>query len=288
MKRLFVTLLLCMFLFDPSVSSAGTSPASPARLDDPVYQSLSWWGEFFRTKVKDVLKDYGGTVAQNNALKSAGASYQKHLTAALPAPEAVSSPHAQAVLSGVFMFDAVYAAVFLKAKDAAAFMEKAQQFSSLAGVTMPMTTGLKKILAEPGRKGGPDAWRSALDESMTRALDAGLENDRQIVLFVDQIYGSIVEGLYITTESIAQSGYSPELMAYADIWHTHLDVLVKLFGIFRDDPAFSALLNLNQRLSKIGEINKVMAFDRMTRQNVDQIRELVAPLRSNILAGRPG
>ena len=77
-------------------------------------------GEQLKAEIRDIMTKYKGMSRANAIIKDAGLSYQRALVADTANTSAYTTARQQALMAGVYTFDATYAALFLKKKELAA------------------------------------------------------------------------------------------------------------------------------------------------------------------------
>lgn len=287
MKVLTVMVVVaCMTIFGAggAVADDNATHGSGKSLHD----TLCDIGAKFRDHVRGIMAEYRGLAEANQQLKAAGASYQKSLTADPAAVSSYTTVEQQSIMSGVYLFDAAYAALFLKKKDMAAFLKARKTLNEKIGFGMALAPKMKKLLKAPESIRDYWAWIEAVDESMQKLLADGLTTDNRLHILVDKMYGAIIEGLYVVSESIAQADYAPEMLALLNQQHDRLHVLIKLLNVFRGDEAFERTLDLAERFDLLEDIHSRLIVEQFTKREVEGVRKTVAPEREAIIKGEVG
>ena len=250
-----------------------------------LHETLCDVGLKFRDQVKAVMDQYKGLAQANKQLKEAGASYQKSLTADTQNLSRYTTDEQLAGMAGVYSFDAGYAALFLKKKDMGKFLGARKAVNEKLGFSMPLSSKMKALIENPDTIRDFKAWTDALDEGASKFLASGVTSDADLDMLVDMIYGMMIEGMYIVTESIALADYSPEMLALLNNQHDRMDFLIKTLNVFRGDEAFEKAVEFKGRLAFIGEVHNLLLVSEFTQREVDGLRKLIAPERQAILNG---
>ena len=262
-------------------------------------------GEKLRADIRDLMNQYKGLSQANSIIKEAGLSYQRALVADTATPSAYTTPKQQALMAGVYTFDATYAALFLKKKELAATLKAREALGEQLGFGMDLPPRLKKMVSNPETINDFNECAEAFDEFLDRLIQEQLTSDQRMVILVDGVYGAITEGLFVVSESIAQAGYPREMLDLMDEQLVRINFMIRLINIFRGEESFEKAVALEPRLKVLerlkglmgaedsskadtGEVNEgapPFVMGKVTRKEVDMIRDIVTPLRKNILGG---
>lgn len=253
--------------------------------DGNLHETLCEVGMKFRDQIKEVMDQYKGLAQANKQLKEAGASYQKSLTADTQNLSRYTTDEQLACMAGVYSFDAGYAALFFQKKDMGTFLGARKNLNEAIGFTMPLSSKMKALIENPDTIRDFKAWTDALNEGAERFLAKGITSDAHLDMLVDMIYGMMIEGMYIVTESIALADYSPEMLELLNVQSERMEFLIKTLNVFRGDEAFEKAVQFKERLAFIGEIHNLMLVVEFTQREVDGLRKLIAPERQALLNG---
>ena len=253
--------------------------------DQALHEILCDVGIKFRDQVKTIMDQYKGLSQANKQLKEAGASYQKSLTADTKNLSRYTTDEQLTGMAGIYTFDAGYAALFLKKKDMGKFLRARKTLNEKIGFTVPLSPKMKALIENPDMIQDFAAWTDALDEGAANFLASGVTSDVHLDILVDMIYGMMIEGMYIVTESIALADYSPEMLALLNNQHDRVDFLIKTLNVFRGNEAFERAVEFKGRMAFIGEVHNLLMVLEFTKRDVDALRKLIAPERQAILDG---
>lgn len=253
--------------------------------DQGLHDELCELGLKIKEEIHDILGEYRDLARANQALKETGASFQASLTAGDRDLSVYTSRKQQASMAGVYSFDAGYAALFMRKKELASFLEARKSLNEKIGFTMPLSPKMKHLIENPESIQDFSVWADALDEAADKLMASGIVSDKQLDILVDIIYGMVVEGLYVVSESIAMAGYPDSMLNLMDHQHERIDFFIKVLNTFRGDRAFEEAVSFDTRFDLIGDVHNLLVVSTFTQREVDGIREIIAPERQAILAG---
>jgi hypothetical protein len=283
--KLFAIAVVTAFIMSFGANDVLATVKSTHGEGQTLHETLCDVGLKFRDQVKAVLDQYKGLARANKQLKEAGASYQKSLTADTQNLSRYTTDEQLAGMAGIYTFDAGYAALFLQKKDMGKFLTARKTLNEKIGFTMPLSPKMKALIENPDTIHDFQTWTDALDEGASKFLASGMTTDAHLDMLVDVIYGMMIEGMYIVTESIALADYSPEMLELLNNQHERIDFLIKTLNVFRGDEAFEKAVEFKGRLAFIGEVHNLLLVSQFTQREVDGLRKLIAPERQAILNG---
>lgn len=298
MKVISAFIIITVFLVT-GVTAAETLPIEKTKIINDV-------GAKLREDIRVIMTQYKGISQANAVIKEAGLSYQKALVADTANLSAYTTSKQQALMAGVYSFDATYAALFLKKKELAATLNARRTLGEKLGLGMALPPKLKKLVANPENINSFDECAEALDELLERLITEQMTTDQRMVILVDGIYGAVTEGMYVVTESIAQAGYPEEMLSLMDHQLVRINFMIRLLNVFRGEETFESAVVSEPRLKVLEKVKGLIEpeaspgavaqgeketpemppfFIEITQKEVDMIRDIVAPLRKNILNG---
>lgn len=284
--KLFAVAVVTSFIMSFSVTGVLAADKSTHGDGKTLHETLCDVGIKFRDQVKSLMDQYKGLAQANKQLKEAGASYQKSLTADTENLARYTTDEQLAGMAGIYTFDAGYAALFLQKQEMGKFLSARKTLNEKIGFTMSLSPKMKALLENPDTIQDFQAWTDALDEGAENFLASGITTDAHLDVLVDMIYGMMIEGMYIVTESIALADYSPEMLALLNNQHDRIDFLIKTLNVFRGDEAFERAVEFKGRLTFIGEVHNLLLVSEFSKREVDGLRKLIAPERQAILDGQ--
>jgi len=235
--------------------------AVPAQAQDQTLERVSV--DVIKIATQEQLTDM---MSVSMRLKEAGASYQKALTY----PEIkLDDSEAMRVFIGVRQFDALYAAAFGKKKDVAAFL-KAQNdqvmqlnLKGRVDVAAVFPPELNWMLREPDKVNFKDIV-AAYADNLSRYEKLG-EEPAGLDVIGDALFGFVVEGLYVTGQSILQAGSDPQMLRVINGMSPSLNALSRLYEAMTHDKQYAAFcdtaeaLELGERRGWIKEMADMLA-----------------------------
>ncbi len=281
--KVFSLMVLTVFIVIFNANGAFATNSSAQSDDSAIQESLSDIGMEFSNEIRKVASEHKGIIQANKQLKEAGASYQKSLIADPAEISRYTDFKHQSIMAGVLTFDAGYAALFLQKKDLAALLKARKTLSEKIGFSTPLSPKMKQLIMNPEMVQDYDTWATALNEVSAIFLANGLNTDKRIAVMMDYLYGAIVEGLYVVTESIAQADYTPKMLALMNNQYDRIQLLVRMLNVFRGNDTFEKAVDFDARFNLIGDIHNLMTVKTLTRRDIDDIRQLIVPERQSIL-----
>ena len=292
--------IMAVFL---TVGLAGVATAAEPQFTDKA-KTVEDAGTQIREDIRFLMNRFNGISQANRAIKEAGLSYQKALVADTATTSAYTSEKQQALMAGVYTFDATYAALFLKKRELAATLKARKVLGEKLGFGMALPPKMKKLMVDPESITDFESCAEAFDELLDKLVTEQLTTDQRLVTLVDGAYGAVTEGLYVVTESIAQAGYPEEMIDLMDQQLVRVNFMILLINIFEGKQTFEQAVALAPRLKVLESIKGLMESRgvsepsstevgkppfvpaKITRAEIDQIRSIVTPLRKNILTGK--
>ena len=281
MKTIAISIMICFMLAANGVM-ASESPTH----DQGLHDSLCDTGQKLKAQLQRVMAEYKGLNQANKRIKEAGLSYQKALTVNRVDLKYYIAPRQQAVMAGIYTFDATYAALFLKKKELVAALTARRGLAEGLGFGMAMPPKLKKLVENPETIKNFDQCSQAFNEVFDQVLADQLTTDKRLVVYADGAFGALIEGLYVVTESIAQAGYSAEALSLMDQQRERIECVIKILNVFKGEKAFEDAVALKKRIELLDAVKAPLQSPKFTRESVDKIRTIVSPLRQDILDGK--
>jgi len=278
MKNIAISIITFLML-----AANGVMASEPLTHDKGLHDTLCDTGQKVKGQIQDIMTEYSGLNQANKRIKEAGLSYQKALTVDRVDLKHYIAPRQQAVMAGIYTFDATYAALFLKKKELVTALTARRGLAEGLGFGMAMPPKLKQLVDNPENIKDFDQCSQAFNEVFDQVLADQLTSDKRLVIYADGAFGVVIEGLYVVTESIAQAGYPAQALALMDQQRNRVEFAVKILNLFKEDKAFEDAVALKSRLAVLEAIRAPLQTQEFTQKNVDKIRSIVAPLRQDIL-----
>ena len=271
-----ITVFITMTLLVISGAAAVIAADSPPIKNDQLIKDV---GEKLRADISDLMTRYKGLSQANKIIKEAGLSYQKALVADTATPSAHTTRKQQALMAGVYTFDATYAALFLRKKELATSLKARRTLEERLGFGMAMTPRLKKMINNPETINDFNECTEAFDEFLDQLVEEQLTTDQRMVSLVDAAYGAITEGLYVVSESIAQAGYPGEMLDLMDEQLVRINFMIRLINIFRGKENFETAVALEPRLKVLEKLKGLMEVEAPSATDAKEVNDSAPPLR---------
>ena len=231
----------------------------------------------------------------SKALKEHGASFQGSLL--LPAGISGDLDQGQNVhlLIGAYQFDALYAASFGRTEKAVAAVK---DIGVLINTTNLATNAKTSVLFPPELN-----WMlrepDAVDiDDVIKAYAANAPNYKHLMadrygfdIAIDSVYGGMIEGLYIATQSAVAMGDSVASNALLDEFRANIDLVLSLYRVFESDVEYANNVDEQmflERSQRLGWMESLAGFLRsrngkLTMGNIEAIGRFVARERAELL-----
>ena len=262
-------------------------PALAAQEQDSsgvVEDELTRIGAEYRQQIEAILAEYKGTADVNRQFKAAGASFQKTLTFPVDPLSRFTTAIGQAQASGAYVTDAGYAALFMRKREMAQCLGAVDRLNESLAFALPVSKKFRQLLDEPDAIRDYSTWSDAMNDFIDAMIKKGLDSEERLCVVINTLYGSLIEGMYIVTESIAQSGYAPDMLELMANQRHRAMLFMQLLNVFRGDANFEKALGFDSRFRLLGQVHNLLLVNRFTRRDIDDIRRLIAPERRAMTA----
>ena len=91
-------------------------------------------------------------------------------------------------------------------------MEAAGRLNEKLGLGLSLSKKFRQLLDNPGAIRDYSTWSDAMNEFIDTLIEKGLDSEVRLCFVVNYLYGSLIQGMYVVSKTIAQSGYTPELL----------------------------------------------------------------------------
>lgn len=279
--RNLLLLCCCSLLYLPAATAAN-HPATDGTVQQQVASAKQL--EKIETDVIRFQKSTPRVQETLEALKQAKASYIQELTASPGNVSKFRTTKAQRQMVGVYLFDLSYASVFDRKKQSKEAVEAVQQLLKTLGFNdRNVNRQYQKLVKESGTatlKTLITSYQKVLNDSF-RDIATTTEG---AALITEAAYGWLIEGLYVTSEIVAQQDYAP-LMLYRINEHAEcIKPVVDMLETVRSNPNLSKTIASSERLSVLTAISSTLkSTERISRTEVDAVRVIITKARSGIL-----
>jgi len=242
----------------------------------------------------DVMgSDEGLALMQNVAiLKKAGLSYQPELV--VPTAEVIDckSNEQVRILMGMYAFDTNYAAVFGKKKEFLAsrkvmFEDITEKLDlpALRKIRAMAPARLKKVAEDPGQPANRKALLANWRDQMKKQMALAAKDPELMDVYVDSLYGSMIECLYVSCKLALSSGLGDAMIALFNYNALRLTNLEKVLQAVADDKELAAMMERGERKQVTDPVLKILKNKKgkLTKEDVGKILALVKPVRTPLV-----
>jgi hypothetical protein len=242
----------------------------------------------------DVMgSDEGLALMKNVAiLKKAGLSYQPELVVPTAGVIDCKSKEQLRVLMGMYTFDANYAGVFGNKKQFLAsrkvmyegIVEKLDM-PALRKIRALTPARLKKVAEDPSQPANRDALLANWREQMKKQMALAAKDPELMDVYVDALYGSMIEGLYVSCKLALGSGVGNAMITLFNYNALRLTSLQKVLEAFAADKELATLAEHGERKQVIDPIVKILKDKKgkLTKEDVGKILTLIEPVRAPLV-----
>ncbi len=277
MKRGLVFKGLCMGIACAAIFCAGRVYGDTAISEDLRKQ--------IEKTLDRVEKDGPEAARLVDDLKSGGASYMPELLAPV-APEKYQQEERQRLISGVYLMDLTYAAVFEKNKDTAEYALAIYSLADKLGFPVPQVE--KQVRETLAHIDCPDA------EKRIEALLDAIEDDdswksmiaspKGVQFMSELFYGWMLEGIYLAAELAAQSNYNPKFLKALNEHKSYVKSYMELLDQVAAKPELASALRTEERLNTMKALSDLLSGPNpITKGEVEEIRKVAAQARKQIV-----
>ena len=266
------------------------SAAVPARAEDDKVAKINQYVDQFL----ELIPKGFDMVRNIKLIKEADLTYQNSLTAPVSDIADCKSKKQLGVLLGTYVFDTNYAMVFDRRKEVQDSWESGFQKTSeklalqgASGAAMLPGANLKDILDNPSKS---NRYREVLIEDIQSQVTAILKKAREkpefLGVVVDEMYGAIIEGLYIVCKLSQNEDLKGESMVVLlNTLEKSLGGYAKVEAIFAGDKDFEEMLDKGGRENTLRPIQNILAANsgQVSAEDLKKILAIIEPVRSQIV-----
>lgn len=220
--------------------------------------------------IKELAEKDPGWSLVDYEMKESGVSFQKGLLTDIKLASKPAGEVDEFKLAGMYIFDASYAACFGRKKESIAALDALKKVLQRNGVVVSHSQNIVDLVTEGTTNEDHEEQLKRLTQLLKQI---GQDNKELLTLgkMMDSIYGTFIKGLYVSSESIARSGYAPEMMKLATLNRYKLSIAKKYYVVFGKDM----YSDMSDPLKQMEIFQKVLnAGDSFTKENVDAMRWL--------------
>ena len=219
------------------------------------------------------------------ALREVGASYLPELVAP------VDVDHYQGVvmrrlMSGIYLMDVTYASTFGRQADAARYGQAVYQLLDQVGFPQPeMERRYREALEQIDQPGGDERLRQLVKEQEQNKLwQDKLQTSDGVELAADNLYGFLLEGLYLTSELCFLSNYDASSMAYVAYLRDSFQAYNKLLNRMGESQEFASWVEASDRMNFLASIFVILGDKPViVPAQLDALRPAIEKARNKIV-----
>jgi hypothetical protein len=219
------------------------------------------------------------------ALREIGASYLPEIVAPVDVDQ-IQTMERRRLMTGVYMADLTYASTFAQRAPAARYGQALYLLLDQIGYPHPdLERRYREALEQIDQPGGDARLEQlAKEQEQDEIWQDKLHTGEGVYLVVDGLYGSMIEGLYLTTEMCVLSNYDPASMAYVAYMRDSFQDYTKLLNRLAENPEFVMWVKNNNRLDFLASLVVILG-DRpeITPAQLDSLRPAIAKARQEIV-----
>ena len=219
------------------------------------------------------------------ALREIGASYLPELVAPVDV-DRYQGVMPRRVMSGTYLMDLTYASTFGRQADAARYGQAVCQLLELVGYPQPdLERRYREALERIDEPGGDERLRLLVKEQQqSRVWQDRLQNPDGLDFVVDNVYGFLLEGLYLTAELCYLSNYDPSSMAYVAYLRDSFQAYNQLLNRLGEIPEFASSAERDDRLNFLASILVILSDKPVvTPAQLDALRPAIEKARKRIV-----
>lgn len=219
------------------------------------------------------------------ALREVGASYLPELVAPVDVDQYQGAPRRR-IITGVYLMDLTYASTFGRQADAARYGQAVYQLLELVGYPQPeMERRYREALEQIDQPGGDERMRQLVKEQERSKLwQDKLQTSDGVEFAADNLYGFLIEGLYLTSELCFLADYDPASMMYVAYLRDSFQAYDQLLHRLGENPEFAATVEKDGRLNFLASILVILGDKPVIAPaQLDALRPAIEKARSKIV-----
>lgn len=219
------------------------------------------------------------------ALREIGAAYVPELVAP------VDVDHYQGVvlrriMTGTYLMDLTYASTFGRQADAARYGEAVYQLLDQVGYPQPeMESRYREALEQIDQPGGDEKLRQLVrEQEQSKLWQDKLETSEGVEFVADNLYGFLIEGLYLTAEMCFLANYDESSMAYVAYLRDSFQAYNRLLERMGQSPEFAAWVEGHDRMNFLASLFVILGDKPVVAPaQLDALRPAIAKARNKIV-----
>ena len=189
------------------------------------------------------------------ALREVGATYVPELVAAVDV-DRYQGLVMRRIMTGTYLMDLTYAATFGRQADAARYGQAVYRLLELVGYPQPeMERRYREALAGIDDPGGDERMRQLVKEQEQSQLwQDKLQTSEGVEFAADNLYGFLLEGLYLTSELCFLSNYDASTMMYVAYLRDSFQAYNRLLDRMGQSVEFAGWVEAHDRMNFLASI----------------------------------
>jgi hypothetical protein len=219
------------------------------------------------------------------ALREIGASYMPELVAPVDV-DRYQHVVRRRLMAGIYLMDLTYASTFGRKADAARYGQAVHRLLEQVGYPRPdMERRYREALEGIDEPGGDARLEELIrEQEQDVSWQEALRTSEGVEFVADNLYGFLIEGLYLTAELCHLSNYDPASMAYVAYIRDGFEAYQKLLYRLGDQPEFATSVEKHDRLNFLASVLVILG-DRpeVAPAQLDALRPAIAKARNQIV-----
>ena len=188
-------------------------------------------------------------------LREVGAAYVSELVAPIDV-DRFQGVVMRRIMVGTYLMDLTYASTFGRQAEAARCGEAVCQLLEQVGYPQPeLARRYREALEQIDQPGGDERLRQLIQEQQRSQLwQDRLQNSDGVEFAADNLYGFLLEGLYLTAELCYLSNYDPASMAYVAYLRDSFQAYNRLLDRMGGSPEFAGWVEAHDRMNFLASV----------------------------------
>ena len=219
------------------------------------------------------------------ALREIGAAYLPELVAPVDV-DRYQGIVMRRIMTGIYLMDLTYASTFGRQADAARYGEAVYQLLEQVGYPQPeMERRYREALDQIDLPGGDERLRQLVKkQEQNQVWQDKLQTSEGVELAADNLYGFLLEGLYLTTELCFLSNYDESSMMYIAYLRDSFQAYNRLLTLMGNSPEFAAWVEGNDRMNFLASIFVILGDQPVIAPaQLDALRPAIEKARNKIV-----
>ena len=219
------------------------------------------------------------------ALREAGAAYVPELVASVDVDH-YQGMMMRRIMTGIYAMDMTYATTFGRQADAARDGEAVYRLLEQVGYPQPeMERRYREALEQIDQPGGDERLQQLVKEHDQNQLwQDKLQTSEGVEFVADNLYGFLLEGLYLTSELCFLSNYDASAMSYVAYLRDSFGEYNKLLNRLGESREFASWMEGHDRMNFLASIIVILGDKPViTPAQLDALRPAIEKARQQIV-----